>query len=258
MWERAVSAFVGRFFAIADPTRVAAAPTGARAGLAGHYLWTRAPLGSIETIIGLGTQIAVSAIDAGVRIDGLGDIAGTYVARDSLRFVRADGREVAFRTGPGGRATHAFSVIQGQPFSFERIGLTRTAAVQLGAVLAAVLLAVVAGATAARRASGAILPVSVRAAIVALPVVEIACIATVLALVPTIDALQEGPTRRLHLALALCTLAAGGALVQMIAALAAARAAGARPVLRGIYVAGAAGGLLMFWFLITNHLVGHW
>jgi hypothetical protein len=125
-------------------------------------------------------------------------------------------------------------------------------------VLAAVLLAVVAGATAARRASGAILPVSVRAAIGALPVVEIACIATVLALVPTIDALQEGPTRRLHLALGLFTLAAGGALVQMIAALAAARAAGARRVVRGIYVAGAAGGLLMFWFLITNHLVGHW
>jgi len=258
VWNRVLAELVRHLGA--DSARVSSEPNEASTpapleGLAGTYLLTRAPVASNEKIVGLAVQSSVSVVPRGIEIEGLGEIAGTYFARDSLLFERNDGRRVAFRLGADGRATHFFAVVQGQPFSFERISVWSSAVVQLVGLALATLVGVVAAVVAARSSRGARTPPEwARAAIIALPIAELVTFVAALGLAREADALQSGPTILLRTAFAFAALTAIVAVAQVAAAATLATRPTTSRISRGVYVIGALSGVTVLWFLITNNL----
>ena len=258
VWDRVLAELVRHLGD--DSAGVARGPNEASAparldGLAGTYRLTRAPVASNEKIVGLAVQSSVSVVPHGIEIEGLGEIAGTYLARDSLLFERNDGRHVGFRLGADGRATHLFAVVQGQPFSFERISVWSSAAVQLAGLALATLFAIPAAVVAARSSRGArTLTGWARAAVIALPIAELVTFVAALGLARQAEALQTGPTMLLRMALAFAALTAIVAVAQVAGAATLATRPTTSRISRGVYVIGAFSGATVLWFLITNNL----
>jgi CubicO group peptidase (beta-lactamase class C family) len=247
------------------PHIVASYPSGAQrtpkvvrrveADLSGDYLWSRAPLGSFEKILGLATQIQVrhsgdTVIIAGPFIDG------TYLRDGALLFRRADDRPIAFRVDSSGRATRAFSVMVGQPISFEAIDLHRTPRFQLGVLTGATVLALTAGImTLKRRPEDELQPPWARAAVVALPVAQLVTVGSAILLSVQSDRLWEGPMASLYSTMALTSLTAAVGIAQSAGSAVLARRARTVPG-RATYAVAATAGVAMSWFLAANNLIG--
>jgi hypothetical protein len=250
-WNQFVPDLVSRFWPGTDARTIANAD--ALPQVDGDYRWTRAPLGSNEKLLGLATQLRVSRTRDGILVQGP-MIGGTYSAQSPTRFRDSTGRVIAFRVGPEGTATYAFAIEQGQPVSFERIGLTQKTRVQLGVLAIGIVLAIAAGVAAAKGSVAS--PPWARAAVIALPVAVVATIASAIPLGGQGDALLEGPTVVLRVAEILATITGVIALAQSVGNGVMATRRGATATRRMVHLAGALGGLSVMWFLSDNRLWG--
>ncbi len=233
-----------------------ATPAATLATLDGDYLWTRAPLGSFEKVLGLTTQIRVrsSGRDT-IRVDGP-LVGGVYRRTGALRFQRRDSIELGFRVNDHGTAVRAFTVESGQPTSFERIPIYRTTRFQLAALGAGTVLALAVGIlTLKRKAPEEQQPAWACRAIYALPIMEIATVGSAILLAAQSERLYEGRTPSLYATMTLSTLTAAAALAQSAgSATLAGRARGSAA--KATYVLGAGAGLAIAAFLSANNLVG--
>jgi hypothetical protein len=222
----------------------------------GTYLWTRAPLRSVEKVIGLAAQIRVTSAGPDVVVSGSSEVAGRWVPVDSLSFRRTDGRVLGFRLDSSGVASYAFTIVQGQPASFERIPPYSSTTFQLGALaLGTAAGLVAAGTTLFRGRRESSQPAWARVATVTMPVAEITTLVAGIGLSRQSDLLQQGSTPLLHVALGLATATGVVALAQVAgSATLGVRSAGGS-MTRGAYLLGAAGGAAIFWFLSSNNLV---
>lgn len=250
-WNQLVPDLVRRFWPGDDSTTTIS--SGALPRIDGDYRWTRAPLGSNEKLLGLATQLRVSRTRDGILVQGP-IIGGTYSAQSPTRFRDSTGRVIAFRVGATGAATYAFAIEAGQPVSFERIGLSQTTRVQLVALALGMVLVIVAGVSAAKGRVAS--PAWARAAVIALPVVVVATIASAIPLGGQSDSLLEGPTGWLRAAEILATITGVIALAQSVGNGVIATRPGVTVTRRMVHWAGGLGGLAVLWFLADNRLLG--
>lgn len=257
LWDRLMPSLVAKFWS--DSSRIAVRDSGSAvpsSALAGTYRWTRAPLGSVERILGLAAQVHVTGAGNDVVVAGP-ELDGTWSRVGADAFRSADGRTLSFRMASPSRASYLFSIVQGQPVSFERISWYETARFQLATFAGASLLGIVAAGAAARdKGTGGILqPAWARTSIVALPVAELATIAAGVMLGRQGDLLTQGATGTLHTTLALTTATGAIAIAQAAGAVTLASRGSTSSPRRVVYSVGAAGGVALAWFLQANHLV---
>ncbi|MES2178715.1 MAG: serine hydrolase domain-containing protein [Gemmatimonadota bacterium] len=246
MWDRLIPRLVATFWA---DTVVHAEPQLADATkVAGDYLWTRAPLASPEKLLGLAAQLHVETSGTGIDVSGP-ELSGHWMRVSARTFRDSTGRLMAFRPDTTGYAALAFAIVQGQPVSFERIGIASTTRFQLGVLVVGSLLALSA-AFAARAHQSA-----VRWTVLILPLADVAMLVAALMLARQSDLLPEGPTGTYRVAILLTTLTGVLSVTQMLgAAYLAVQPSGA--LRRLLLACGAAGGLGIAWFLGSNHLIG--
>ena len=254
LWDRLMPALARQFWA--DPTRVDPPAPEVRS-ISGTYRWTRAPLASPERVFGLAAQLQVSADEQGLVVKGP-ELGGRYERRAADRFESSSGHPLAVRVNERGDAEYLFSIVQGQPVSFERIAWYETTPFQLGLIAGATLLALCAALATLRRrraADDVPSPTWAKFAVRALPIVEIVTIVVALQLARQTDRLQEGPTPLYRIVLALATLFALIGLAQAAGSFVLAsrpRTSRTRRVLLG---AGTLAGIGFAWLLTWNHLV---
>ncbi len=254
-WDQLVPDLVGRFWS--DSSRLLEASPerlGASTDLDGDYRWTRAPLGSVEKLLGLAAQVRVSATETGIRVTGL-ELDGRWERIGPRTFRDPVGRVMAFRADETNRASHLFSIVQGQPVSFERISVPETTRFQLGTLALGSLLSIAAGIAATQWSSSDAPLVWARASVIALPVMEVATLVAGVMLARQGEVLPQGPTGAYHTALALTTATGIVAVAQMAGSVALASRSNTSRSRRALYTLGASGGGGLLWFLGTNHLI---
>lgn len=258
LWDQLVQTFVERFFAQSDSAG-RESRVGVAADLTATYRWNRTALRSAEKILGLAAQVTVTRTASGVTLTGPTDVAGRYVSRSALLFQRSDGHRLAFRLDSGGHASRVFSLVQGQPVAFERIGTTETASAQLGIVGVALILSIVTGSLALRSNGQTSRPPRwARVAAVTLPIAEMTTLISAVALVRQTDLLAQGPTVLLRVTLVLATMTTIAAAVQIAGTTRLATWPTSGLPARACYWTGAAGAVALIWFFNTNSLIGHW
>jgi hypothetical protein len=145
--------------------------------------------------------------------------------------------------------------VQAQPVSFERIAWYETTPFQLGLVAVATFLALCAALATFRNRRDTAHPGWAKAAVRALPLIEIVTIVASFQLSNQAARLQEGPTPLFRIVLALATLFAIAGLAQAAGSIVlASRAQNAR-IRRVLLGAGALAGIAFAWVLAWNHLV---
>jgi len=218
----------------------------------GAYRWTRVPLSSAEKVIGLAAQIQLRARRDTLEVEGP-EINGTYVRIGTTLYRDAQGRELAVRSASGERTSHVFSIVDGQPVTFERIRVHQTARFQGWLALAGVSFTLASGAIAWRRRSE--LEPWERAVLIGLPLAEVATIVSIVPLLQSGDALALGATPAMRIALTLTTVTAATAAAQIVAG--GTSTAKSRGIaLKAGYGLGTVGGATILGLLATNNLIG--
>jgi CubicO group peptidase (beta-lactamase class C family) len=250
-----VKAFWSDSAARAQP--VAAEPPGPSLIVDGTYRWTRSSLGSVEKVLGLAAQLVVKRTPDGIAVSGP-QLGGGWKRLGETSFVHESGRRMGFRAGADGRATHLFSILQGQPVSFERVSWHEAAIFQMMAVAIAVLLAL-AAAFASVHAGRAVRlrtasPHWASAIMIAFPLIQVGMLATALLMVRGLPTLLTGPTPAYRACLILAALTAVVGVAQAAAGVVLAARSNESKKRRTLFLLGAAAGLVITWFLAISNL----
>jgi CubicO group peptidase (beta-lactamase class C family) len=258
LWDRLLPSMVAKFRALPDAVKNGADTYASPRFWEGTYRWTRAPLGSIEKVLGLAVQLRVISAPTGISVTGFRELSGEWQQTGDATFKDAKGRVLAFGVATGSAAPHLFSLVQGQPVSFERVTLSETARFQSGALLFASIFVLMAMLTGLWRRKTIVGLHSLRwplYPIIGLPLCMLGVVGVVVVLAGQGEMLVQQVTTSLRIALALTTITAGIAVLQAAACFRLTMVLSRSFVARAIFLLGGVGGCALALLLASNNLV---